>query len=84
MNVLTLPDPRCDSARAHTSPALDPQKPWRHPPWRTLLAVSPQPLGVRSSPSTAETPPGPNANIRHLRSGAAPSIFHQIPRHRNV
>eukprot|EP00956_Cyclotella_meneghiniana_P038764 scaffold159697_cov56-Cyclotella_meneghiniana.AAC.2 len=44
--VLTLPDSRCEGARAHTSPALDPQKPWRHPPWRTKSAVSPQLLEV--------------------------------------
>eukprot|EP00956_Cyclotella_meneghiniana_P001120 scaffold1301_cov75-Cyclotella_meneghiniana.AAC.3 len=44
--VLTSPDSRCEGAQAHTSPALDPQKPWRHPPWRTKSAVSPQLLGV--------------------------------------
>eukprot|EP00956_Cyclotella_meneghiniana_P024476 scaffold49204_cov36-Cyclotella_meneghiniana.AAC.1 len=30
--VLTSPDSRCEGAQAHTSPALESQKPWRHPP----------------------------------------------------
>ena len=32
-HVLTWPDSRCDRARAQSSPALESQKPWRHPSW---------------------------------------------------
>eukprot|EP00956_Cyclotella_meneghiniana_P002791 scaffold3284_cov67-Cyclotella_meneghiniana.AAC.7 len=65
--ALTLPDSRCKGARAHTRPTLEPQKPWRHAPWRTKST---------DLPAAATLPPGHTINISNTGSVAAPPLRH--------
>ena len=87
-DILKLPDPCCDSVRAHTVALLLIHK----NPGVTHLSGHywPNlPNHWELDPLLAEaTRPGPNINICHFGIETAPSLFHQIPvflsHHKNI